>query len=104
MVTGFFKVHRYSCSDTASKPNANVAQVQSTYRKLHSTEMALTYVINDILCALDRQETVFIVLLDLSTVFDTVNHKLLLSRLDDRVGLSRQVCDWVISYLTGRYQ
>ena len=77
---------------------------QSAYRKLHSTETALTYVTNDILCALDRRESVFIVLLDLSTVFDTVDHKLLISRVEDRVRLSQKVLDWVISYLSGRYQ
>ena len=77
---------------------------QSAYRKLHSTETTLMYVANDILCALDRWESACIVLLDFSAVFDTVNHKLLLSRLEDRVGLSGQVLDWVISYLSGRYQ
>ncbi len=77
---------------------------QSAYRKLHSMQTALTCVANDILCALDRRELVFLVLLDLSAMFDTVDHKLLLSRLEDRVGLSGQVLDWATSYLTGRYQ
>ena len=46
----------------------------------------------------------FLVLLDLSTVYDTVNHKLLLSRLEDRVELNGQVWDWATSYMTGRQQ
>ncbi len=76
----------------------------STYRKLHSTETALTYVTNCILCALDRQGSVFIILLDLSATFDVVDHKLLLSRLEDRVGLGGLIWDWVTSNLMGRYQ
>ncbi len=55
-------------------------------------------------CALDRWESVFLVLLDLSAVFDTVNHKLLLSRLEDRVGLGGQVQDLATLYLTRRHQ
>ena len=46
----------------------------------------------------------FVILLDLCAVFDTVNHKLLLSSLENRVGLGRQVLDWATSYLTARYQ
>ena len=77
---------------------------QSAHWKLHFTDTALTYVANDILCALDRRESVFLVLLDLSTAFDAVDHKLLLTRLEDRVGHSGQVQDWATSYLTGRHQ
>ncbi len=66
-------------------------------------ETALTYVANNILCALDWWDSVFVVL-DLSAVFNTVDHKLLLSRLGDRVRLGGQVLDWATSYLTGRYQ
>ena len=62
-------------------------------------EAALTYVSNDILHALDRGVSVFVVLLDLSSVFDTVDHKLLLSRLEDRVRLSGPVLGRATSYL-----
>ena len=58
---------------------------------------ALSYVANDIVCVLD---SVFVVL-GLSTVFNTVDHQLLLSRLKDRVG---HVLDWTISYLSCRFQ
>ena len=71
---------------------------QSVYRKFHSTETALTYISNDILCALDKRDSVFVVLLYLSTEFDTVDHKLLLSRLEHRVRLRGKVLDWTNSY------
>ena len=66
--------------------------------------MALTYISNDILCSLDIRDSVFVVLLDLSTAFDTVDHKLLLSRLEHRVRLGGQALDWAISYLSSRFQ
>ena len=78
--------------------------IQSAYRKCHSTETALTFVANDILNSLDKRNSVFLVLLDLSAAFDTVDHQLLLSRLKNRVRLGGQVLDWVVSYLSSRYQ
>ena len=58
---------------------------QSAYRALHSTETAsLKIITNDILLSLDRGEHVFLVLLELSAAFDTVNHSLLLSRMERR--------------------
>ena len=47
---------------------------QSAYRQYHSTETALLRVQNDILCALDNQCTVLLLLIDLSAAFDTVDH------------------------------
>ena len=62
--------------------------LQSAYKPGHSTETALLKVTNDILLALDEKRDVFLVLLDLSAAFDTVNHTILLNRLRDRFGLS----------------
>ena len=48
--------------------------LQSSYRENHSTEAALLKVHNDVVHALDDGECVFLVLLDLSTVFDTIDN------------------------------
>ena len=77
---------------------------QSAYRAGHSTETALLSVHNDLLCTLDRGDLAVLVLLDLSAAFDTVDHTILLNRLQKRIGLQGVVLDWVKSYLTDRCQ
>ena len=77
---------------------------QSAYRSCHSTESALMKVHNDIMMSLDNGNCVILVLLDLSAAFDTVNHDLLLSRLEKRFGITGTVLDWFKSYLCCRTQ
>ncbi|XP_072048781.1 uncharacterized protein [Amphiura filiformis] len=55
--------------------------LQSAYRAAHSTETALLAVHNTILRAIDDNRAVFVVLLDLTAAFDTVDHRILLQRL-----------------------
>ncbi|XP_068675499.1 uncharacterized protein [Montipora foliosa] len=73
---------------------------QSAYKNFHSTETALVRVQNDILCAIDNNESVILLLLDLSAAFDTVDHSIMLSRLRDRFGVNGTVLAWFESYLT----
>ena len=56
---------------------------QLTRSIYHCTETALVRVLNDILCAIDNDHSVILLLLDLSAAFDTVDHSSLLSRLSD---------------------
>lgn len=42
------------------------------------------------------------VLLDLSSAFDTIDHQIMVNRLRDHVGMTGPVLDWFSSYLTGR--
>ena len=78
---------------------------QSAYKSFHSTETALLRVQNDILCALDRNESVILVLLDLSVAFDTVDHSVLMTssiRLSACFGFQGTVLKWLKSYLSSR--
>ena len=77
---------------------------QSAYKKNHSTESALLKVKNDILMNMDAQKVTLLVLLDLSSAFDTVNHQVLLDRLRSRFGVTGTALDWFASYLSGRVQ
>ena len=75
---------------------------QSGFRKQHSTETALLRVSSDILMSSDAGDTSVLVLLDLSSAFDTVDHRILIKRLRDYVGISGIALDWLSSYLTDR--
>ena len=77
---------------------------QSSYRKHHSTETALLKVKNDLLLKMNSQHVILLVLLDLSAAFDTVNHTILLQRLESKVGVSGKALAWFSSYLSGRSQ
>ena len=61
--------------------NNLLEEYQSAYRQRHSTETALLCVKADILRALDNNKAVAVVLLNLSAVFDTVDHQILSKRL-----------------------
>ena len=76
--------------------------MQSPYRPNHSTETALLRVHNDIGLALDNNNDVILVLLDLSSACDIVNQQILLKRLQDRYGIYGTVLDWLKSYLSER--
>jgi len=59
--------------------NANAFQemFQSAYKVAHSTETVILKVQLDISNAIDKQESVLFLLLDLSGAFDTVDHVIL---------------------------
>lgn len=61
-------------------------------------------VCNDILLDMNKQHVVRLVFLDLSAAFDTVDHDVLLNRLEHRFGILDSAPSWVRSYLTNRTQ
>ena len=65
---------------------------QSAYKAHHSTETALLTIKNDSLLSLHRGDNVFLLLLDLSAAFDTVNNSLLLSCLENSFGIIELFC------------
>ena len=75
---------------------------QSGFRQNHSTETALLRVMNDILMQADKGDISILVLLDLSAAFDTIDHSILINRLNTCVGISGKALEWFMSYLSNR--
>lgn len=65
---------------------------------MHSTELALLRVFNDILVATDSGTYVILVLLDLTAAFDTVVHEILISWMEQWVGIKGTTLEWFRSY------
>ena len=82
--------------------NSAMPAHQSAYRKHHSTETALINIFDDLLKATDSGQMSALCLLDLTAAFDTVDHELLLARLERTFGVRGRVLTWRKSYLTGR--
>ena len=78
-------------------------RLQFGFRKKHSTEDALLSIVEEIRKNLDNVIFTCGVFIDLEKAFDTVNHKILLSKLD-HYGISDNALKWLISYLTNRKQ
>jgi hypothetical protein len=76
---------------------------QSAYRRFHSCETALVSVIDTAYSAMDGGHVTLLVLLDLSAAFDTVDHNLLLGRLQ-ALGVTDSALGWFSSYLSNRSQ
>ena len=74
----------------------------SAYKVNHSTETVLLYLQNDFLQALDNRKAVFVLSLDLSSAFDTLDHPLLLTRMKEEYGVTDLALNWLKTYLTNR--
>uniref|UniRef100_A0A669BKN7 Reverse transcriptase domain-containing protein n=1 Tax=Oreochromis niloticus TaxID=8128 RepID=A0A669BKN7_ORENI len=75
----------------------------SGFRRAHSTETALLRVSSDILMQNDAGKCSVLLMLDLTSAFDTVDHYILHERLKYWVGVSGSALEWFSSYLYERY-
>ena len=84
--------------------NSLFEEFQSGFRAHHSTETALLKVANDLLLASDSGLLSVLMLLDLSAAFDTIDHHILLRRLEELLGIRGTALAWLKSYLSDRFQ
>ena len=99
-------IERVVCKQLMSYLDGNslLASRQSAYRQYHSVETSLVRVQNDLLQTLDSRNEAILVLLDLTSAFDTVDHHILLTGLKERFGITGIAADWLASYLSNRQQ
>ena len=69
----------------SNSPNFN--KLQFAYRKFHSTETSLLNTLDQVYTAADSSQPTVLVSLDLSAAFDTIDHHILLSRLQASFGV-----------------
>lgn len=82
--------------------NHLLPQNQSAYRPFHSTETAVVSVHNDLVRAIDSGHVTCLILLDLSSAFDTVDHQILLSILNHHFNVTDNALTWFETYLSDR--
>ena len=78
-------------------------EFQFGFRPKHSTELALMLSVDKIISALDKNNFVLGVFLDFSKAFDTIDHDILVQKLDN-YGIRGVANKWFESYLKDRYQ
>jgi len=80
--------------------SANLSRFQSAYRN----HTSILVVLNGVFTAADDKQVNVLIGLDLSAVFDTVDHRLLLDRLRLEFGVTEIPLRWLQFYLEGRAQ
>ena len=84
----------------------NVSKILSDnqygFRKHHSTAYALACLYDKISSAIENKEYTVGIFIDLSKDFDTVDHHILISKLE-HYGIRGTALRWLESYLSGRH-
>ena len=83
--------------------NNLLSQNQFGFRQFHSTASALLDSTNEWFINMDRGQFNIAVFLDLQKAFDTINHNILIKKLD-LYGLQKPALNLLRSYLENRFQ
>ena len=78
--------------------NDIIYRYQSGFRKFFSTDSCLSYLNNKIATSFESGLYTGIILIDLQKAFDTVNHDILLKKIEF-IGFFDEITKWFKSYL-----
>ncbi|XP_065642266.1 uncharacterized protein LOC136073905 [Hydra vulgaris] len=76
---------------------------QFGFQSQHSTEHAILDIVNSISDSFNKKKLVLGTFIDLSKAFDTINHDILLKKME-KYGIKNTTLDWFKSYLCNRQQ
>ena len=79
----------------------SICPLQSEYRQFHSTETVLLKIVNDLFEAAESGCVTVLVALDLSAAFNTIDHQVLVRRLEHTFGVKGPALSWAKSYIEG---
>lgn len=89
--------------DHLNTGDTSLHPMQFGFRERHSTESAITMLMEKVKGSLENTTYVGAVFLDLKKAFDVVNHSVLLTKLQ-KFNFSEPVLKWMTSYLSNRKQ
>ena len=75
--------------------------LENAFRKLHSTETTVLSLFDDLYNSLDTGQPIQLILLDLSSAFDTLRHDILLERLRN-IGIQDVTMEWFSNFIKDR--
>lgn len=98
-----FERHIFNAVNTYLTENSLLYRFQSGFRKNHSTDTALLFLLDQVLLDLDKNNVSGLVFVDYSKAFDLINHDILLVKLRS-YGFPDNVVKLLQSYLLNRKQ
>ena len=99
----FFEKAIYNRLSSFINKNNILYEHQYGFRSNYSTSLAVIQLVEQISSSVDNKELSLGIFLDLSRAFDTVNHRILLTKLE-HYGIRGLALKWITSYLTNRKQ
>ena len=103
ILNSIYERHISNCLTAFLDEHHLIYELQSGFRRLHSCQTALTKVVDNWLTAMNNNDIVGTVFLDLSKAFDLVDHNILIQKLKS-YKFSPSAIAWFESYLSNRSQ